>query len=96
MPFVGLSCRIKAVKATVELPDKLMRAAKTKAAAQGQTLPEFVTAAVQDKVRKGSVKPSSKPWMKMAGALKEYSAELDQVDQVIKEEFERVNPDDWK
>ncbi len=84
------------MKATLELPRKLMHAAKAQAAAQGQTLPEFVAAAVKEKVEATPVRTAAKPWMKMAGALKEYSMELDQVDKLIAEEFERVNPDDWK
>jgi hypothetical protein len=84
------------VKTTVELPDKLLRAAKATAVARGQTLQQFVSAAVAGQVRADPVIAAKKPWMKMAGALKEYSMELDKVDKVIAEEFERINPADWK
>ena len=78
-----------------------MRTAKKKAAARGQTLGRFVSVAMSSKVRrpasaKSHPKTVEKPWMKMAGAFKEYPKALEEIDRVIEEEFGKVNPDDWK
>lgn len=89
------------MKTTVELPEKLMRTAKKKATARGQSFPEFVADAVADRIRrpaslKSNPKAEAKPWMKMAGAFKKYPEELERIDRLIEEEFGKVNLDDWK
>ena len=80
-----------------------MRTARKRAAARGQSFPEFVADALADKIGKPPPKmpkaaamAGEKPWMKHFGALKEYAEELEEVKQVIEEDCERINPDDWK
>lgn len=93
------------MKTSVELPDKLARAAQATATARGQTLSEFVAAAVADKVETKSGSSTEqkhapggvqKPWMRHYGRSAELAGELERVKQVVEEEFEQVNPDDWK
>jgi hypothetical protein len=83
------------VKTTLEIPDPLFRMAKATAAQQGQTLKQFVTEAMQEKLASGKA-AASQPWMKLFGALKGHSAELRKIDAIIEEEFERIDPEDWK
>jgi hypothetical protein len=54
------------VKTTLEIPDFLFRRAKAVAAERGIPLRQFVTEAVQDKLKLSS---QAKPWMKDLGRL---------------------------
>ena len=60
------------------------------AAERGIPLRQFVTEAVQDKLRLSS---QAKPWMKHLGKLKHAPNERKQIEKWIEEAFERV---DWK
>jgi len=91
------------VKTTVELPEKLMRTAKKKAAARGQSFPEFVADAVADKIgmplpkmSKTAAMAGEKPWMKHFGVSADLADEMKRIDKVVEEEFGKVDPDDWK
>lgn len=42
----------------------------------------------------GSVTP--KPWMELAGCFAGESDELRRIENVVAEEFERINPEDWR
>jgi len=39
---------------------------------------------------------TTKPWMELAGCFKDEAEELRRIDGIIAEEFERVDPEDWK
>ena len=83
------------MKTTLEIPDPLFRMAKATAAQHGQTLKQFVTEAMREKLgaRKAA---ASQPWMKWFGTLKGHSAAFRKIDAIIAEEFERIDPEDWK
>lgn len=83
------------MKTTLEIPDPILRKAKFVAALRGQTLKEFVTEAMTEKMNATGTAPS-RPWMKYFGAFKEQSAELRKIDVIIREEFERIDPEEWK
>ena len=78
------------VKTTLEIPHFLFRRAKSVAAERGIPLRQFVTEAVQDKLKLSS---QAKPWMKHLGKLKHAPNERKQIEKWIEEAFERV---DWK
>jgi hypothetical protein len=84
-----------AVKTTLEIPDPLFRKAKATAAARGQTLKQLVNEALRDKLAKPDTEKQP-GWMKLFGAMKEHSAELRRIDTAIKNEFERIDHEDWK
>jgi len=83
------------VKTTLEIPDSLFRKAKATAAQRGQTLKQFVNEAVRDKID-AKKKQTVPAWERLFGSLKEHAAELRRIDVVVKEEFEQVDPEDWK
>jgi hypothetical protein len=56
------------MKTTLEIPDPIFRRAKSKAAEQGIPLRQFVTEAVEDKL-KAAPSSGKKPWMKAFGKL---------------------------
>jgi len=82
------------MKTTLEIPDTIFRRAKSKAAEQGIPLRQFVTEAVEDKL-KTALSVGHKPWMKHMGKLKDLHKETVRINKVIEEAFEEVDPEIW-
>jgi hypothetical protein len=82
------------MKTTLEIPDAIFRRAKSKAAERGIPLRQFVTEAVEDKLKNLS-SATEKPWMKHVGKLKHLHKETARIDRIIEEEFEKVEPEMW-
>ena len=80
------------MKTTLEIPDAVFRRAKSKAAERGIPIRQFVTEAVEDKLR-GAGGVGEKPWMKHLGKLKDLRNETERVNKVIEEAFEKVDPE---
>ena len=83
------------MKTTLEIPDKVFRRAKSKAAEQGIPLRQFVTEAVKEKLRAASGR-GQKPWMKHVGKLKDLHEETERLNQVIDGAFEGIDPEMWR
>jgi hypothetical protein len=81
------------MKTTLEIPDFLFRRAKSVAAERGIPLRQFVTEAVQEKLRTTS---PARPWMKHLGELKHLYKERKQVEKRVDEAFEQIDPELWK
>jgi hypothetical protein len=85
------------MKTTVELPDQLFRKAKAKAKAaeRGQSLNEFITEALRDKLvlDSGRARAEEPAWMQGFGKLKRLHEETVRVQSVIDQEFEAVEPE---
>ena len=82
------------MKTTLEIPDTVFRRAKALAAEEGIPLRQFVTEAVQDRVR-ARLPVGEKPWVKLAGKLRHLRKETAQFNQLIEREFERIDPEEW-
>ena len=82
------------VKTTLEIPDPVFRRAKAKAAEQGVPLRQFVTDAVEEKLRAAG-NNAKKPWMKAVGGLRHLRQETARINKLIEEEFEKIEPEDW-
>lgn len=82
------------MKTTLEIPDKTFRQAKSKAAQQGIPLRQFITEAVEEKL-KGRQVPASKPWMKHLGRLKHLRKESKRIDRLIEQTFDVIEPETW-
>ena len=82
------------MKTTLEIPDTVFRRAKSKAAEQGIPLRQFVTEAVEDKL-KAAPSGGQKPWMKHIGKLKDLHKETERINKVIEEAFEGIDPEVW-
>lgn len=80
------------MKTTVEIPDRLFRAAKTAAAIRGLSLKKFLTEALQEKLAKAPLRHSDWP----VPPPKLASGELRRIEATIEEEFSRIDPKDWK
>jgi hypothetical protein len=81
------------VKTTLEIPEPVIRRAKARAAASGQTLTRLVTEALTEKLARSTTR-SQKPWMKFAGAFKHDRAESRRILSRVGQEFEDVEPED--
>ena len=82
------------MKTTLEIPDPIFRRAKSLAAEQGIPFRQFVTEAVEEKLR-GKLTGGSKPWVKLAGKLRHLRKENARVNRLIEREFERIEPEEW-
>ncbi len=82
------------MKTTLEIPDTVFRRAKAKAAERGVPLRQFVTEAVEDKL-KALPGSGEKPWMKHVGKLKDLRKENARIAEVIEQAFEEVDPEMW-
>ncbi len=82
------------MKTTLEIPDTVFRRAKSKAAEQGIPLRQFVTEAVEDRL-KGAPAEGQRAWMKHLGKLKDLRKETRRINKVIEEAFEEVDAEMW-
>ena len=82
------------MKTTLEIPDIIFRRAKSKAAEEGIPLRQFVTEAVEDKL-KAAPAAGRKPWVKLMGKLKHLHRETERINRLIEEDSQRIDPD-WR
>ncbi len=84
------------MKTTIDIPDSLFRRAKSRAAERSQTLKEFVSEALQEKLApRGSTARSAEPeWMQAFGRLRHLKKETARMQERIHEAFEVVEPED--
>ena len=84
------------MKTTIELPDSLFRKAKSKASEQGQSLKQFVTEALQQKLAaNASNVPLGEPaWMGGFGKLRRLRNESVRIRARIDEAFGAIEPED--
>ena len=85
------------MKTTLEIPDFLFRRAKSVAAERGIPLRQFVTEAVQEKLR---IAPQEKPWTKHLGKLKhlrkDKNKDRKQIEQRVEQAFEQIDRELWR
>ena len=87
------------MKTTLEISDGLFRKAKATAAQRGQTLKQFVTEALQEKLSNtvSGTKRATAPWMEYFGVFgktAEMRAETRRIQKSIDAEFEVIEPED--
>ena len=85
------------MKTTLEIPDPLFRKAKATAASKGQTLKQFVTEALNEKLATtGRRKPAG--WRATLGSLtpgvKKAARTVDAI--INSPDFRKVDEEDWK
>jgi hypothetical protein len=81
------------MKTTLEIPDFLFPRAKSVSAERGIPLRQFITEAVQEKLKTTS---SEKPWMKHLGKLKPRPTDRNQIEKRIKDAFEQIDRELWR
>ena len=84
------------MKTTVEIPDPLFRKAKARAAERGQTLREFLSEALQEKLQRkpGGTHADTPLWMEGFGKLRHLRSESARIRKRMQEAFEVIEPED--
>lgn len=83
------------MKTTLEIPDPIFRRAKSVAARRGIALRAFVTEAVEEKLA-ASARTEERPWVRLAGGLKHLHKETSRINEIMKNEFDKIDPEDWE
>jgi hypothetical protein len=89
------------MKTTVEIPDALFRKAKATAAERGVSLKDLLTDAVRQHLQRGAGdslrnKPSAPAWMSAFGGLRQLHKETKRINQILEQEFEQIEEDEWR
>ncbi len=88
------------MKTTIEIPEGTFRQAKTLAAAQGITLKQLVTEALERRLKRAAEAAGGvgdvPPWMAGYGALSHLANENRRILGLIEEEFEQLHPEDMR
>ncbi len=84
------------MKTTIEIPDPIFRKVKSRAAERGQSLKDFVTEALKEKLTSATnASPATQPeWMSGFGQLKRLRRETAKIQARITETFEVIEPED--
>lgn len=83
------------MKTTLEVSDDLFRRTKAAAAMRGESLKDFVTEALQAHLeRKTTAAPLPPGWQSVFGKARQ--EEVASVDSIVAEEFERIDPEEWR
>ncbi len=85
------------MKTTLDLPDETFRQAKARAALRGIPMRQFVTEALEEKIRGESAPGSpaqSPPWMRGFGALADLREENRRLEGIMAVEFGRIEAED--
>lgn len=81
------------MRTTIEISDPLSRKAKPTAAERGQTLKQFVTEALQEKLAAKSTAHRAEPaWMQEFGKLRRLRKETKRIQAKIDKTFEVIEP----
>lgn len=84
------------MKTTIELPDTLLRTAKSLAAQEGMTLKALFSIALKDEIKTlTSQSQHVQPWRKHFGAMKDLHDENARIQKEIDEEFDKVDMEIW-
>jgi hypothetical protein len=82
------------MKITLEIPDALLRRAKSAAAEQGIPFRKLVSDAPAEKLRARA--PKDKPWLKTFGKLRSLRKESAGINRIIEQEFGHIELRRWR
>ena len=84
------------MKTTLEIPDDLFRKAKAAAALRGVKLRDFVAEALASRLAEGEKALSTSRQHRLPPQPRVSKAELRRIHQLIEEDSEKIDPEDWK
>ena len=79
------------MKTTLEIPDPLLRRAKSAAAERGVSLRQLISKALTEKL---STAAPDKPWLAAFGKLRSLRKETARLDEIVAHEFEILEYED--
>lgn len=83
------------MKTTIEISDDLFRRTKSTAAMRGQSLKDFVTEALQERLeRTETTSPRVRGWRSVFGRAR--PEEVEPIDEILAADLERIDPRDWQ
>jgi hypothetical protein len=83
------------MRTSIEIPDELFRRAKLRAVADGTTLRELVIRGLSRELTIPLDEREQK-LQSVFGAFKDRREAIDEIDQIVQEEFSQIDPEDWK
>ena len=82
------------MRTTIQLPDELFRTAKAHAALRGQSLKELFTEALRSHLDTHTAESPQFGWRSVFGTAN--AKDLSQVDQIIEDDLEEIDLEDWR
>lgn len=82
------------MKVILEIPDDLFKRAQAMAAVRGESLEDWVVAALHKSLERQAGVAPTEGWRRVFGQARR--EELETVDAVIAEAFERIDPEEWR
>lgn len=82
------------MKTTLDIPDELFREAKATAAHRGETLKEFVNAALQARLAQTRPKSRRSGWRSVFGLAD--PKQVARVNKIVARDLEKVHPSEWE
>lgn len=82
------------MKTTLDVPDEVLRNAKATAAVRGESLRDFVTAAIEARLRSDTSGHGRSGWRSLYGLAR--SAEVRAVDRIVSGDLETVDLAEWR
>ena len=79
------------MKTTLDLPDEILKDAAASAASRGETLQDYVAAAVESRLREERPR---KGWRSVFGTAR--PDDVAPVDELVSRDLETITPDDWR
>lgn len=79
------------MKTTLDLPDEIVKNARASAAGRGETLRDYVAAAIESRLRREGGK---RGWRSVYGAVRR--SEVAAIDRIVTRDLEKIEPDDWQ
>ena len=87
------------MKTTLEIPDETFRQVKARAALRGIPLRQFVTEALDEKIRSEGAADGTRPtppWMRGFGGLADLKEENRRIEEEIRETFGKTEAEDME
>lgn len=82
------------MKTTLEIPDELFREAKATAAQRGETLKEFVNAALETRLAESRPKSGRSGWRSVFGLAD--AKQVAAVNEIVSRDLETIDRSEWK
>lgn len=82
------------MRTTLEIPDDLFREAKATAARRGESLKDFVNAALEAQLRDPRSRADRSGWRSVFGLAD--AKHVAAVDKLVTRDLENVDPSDWR